>query len=153
MAHSTAEVAGEMARLCKAGDLKGAMVFYADSIVSIEGDGTKSEGIAAIHGKSEWWDSTHETHSFTADGPYIHGDQFVLNFTMDITDKATEKRGNFRESALYTVSEGKVVEERFFLPRREQLLDGAKKLDRGGGAICANPHLLNSILSRRISPL
>ena len=47
------------------------------------------------------------------EGPFVHGDQFTLRFTMDVTPKGGA-RMTMDETALYTVKNGKVVEERFF---------------------------------------
>ncbi|MFN3449113.1 MAG: SnoaL-like domain-containing protein [Roseococcus sp.] len=41
-------------------------------------------------------------------------DQFALHLRVDVTVKATGQRMQLAEIALYTVQDGKVVEERFF---------------------------------------
>jgi hypothetical protein len=51
--------------------------------------------------------------SVKTEGPYVHGHQFVVRFSMDITPKG-ESRMTMDEVGLYTVMEGKIVEERFF---------------------------------------
>jgi ketosteroid isomerase-like protein len=43
----------------------------------------------------------------------VNGDQFALRFHLDVTQKASGQRMQMEEVALYTVREGKVVEERF----------------------------------------
>jgi len=48
------------------------------------------------------------------EGPYVHGDQFVVRFKMEVTPKGG-KRMNLDEVGLYTVKNGKIVEERFFM--------------------------------------
>jgi len=48
------------------------------------------------------------------EGPYVHGDQFVVRFKMDVTPKG-QKRMSFDEVGLYTVKNGKIVEESFFM--------------------------------------
>ena len=47
-------------------------------------------------------------------GPYVHGDQFVVRFNMDVTPKGG-KRMTLDEVGLYTIQNGNIVEERFFM--------------------------------------
>lgn len=56
----------------------------------------------------------HEVHGFTAEGPFVHGDQFALRFTLDVTRKADGVREAMTEIGLYTVANGAIIEERFF---------------------------------------
>jgi ketosteroid isomerase-like protein len=114
----TKAVAQAVASLCKEGkhDEAGKQ-FWSDDIVSIEAmDGPMSniKGRAAVEGKSAWWYANHEIHSATTEGPYVNGDQFVLQFAMDVTPKSTGQRMQMTEMGLYTVSDGKIVEEKFF---------------------------------------
>ncbi|MBX9699967.1 MAG: nuclear transport factor 2 family protein [Acetobacteraceae bacterium] len=115
---STAEIAQEFAALCKQGKHdEAAARFWADDIVSIEqmdGPMARLEGRAAIAAKGEWWVANHEVHAMETEGPYVNGDQFALHFAMDVTPKETGERMQMREVGLYTVRNGKVVEERFF---------------------------------------
>lgn len=115
---NTADVAAAVTDLLKAGDHEGAMErFHSPDIVSIEameGPMARVQGTAAVQAKSAWWYDNHEVHSATTEGPYVNGDSFVVMFDMDITEKATGKRVQMREAALYTVKDGKIVEERFF---------------------------------------
>lgn len=48
------------------------------------------------------------------DGPFITGDQFALFLDMLITDPATGKAQPFAEIAIFTVRDGRIIEERFF---------------------------------------
>jgi len=115
---TTREIAEEFTALCKAGRFDEAgQRFWADNIVSrepMEGDMAVLTGRAAVEGKSAWWYANHEVHGGRVEGPYVHGDQFILRFTFDITPKASGKRMSMDETGLYTVRDGKVVEERFF---------------------------------------
>jgi len=88
---------------------------WADDVVSIEpmGPTLETRGKAAVRGKGEWFAANHEMHSFTATGPYLHGDQFAVRFVADMTFKGTGERRTMDEIALYTVKDGKIVEERF----------------------------------------
>ena len=93
--------------------------FYADDIVSIEGQGTdempaRIEGIDAIRGKHEWWYANNEVHGTSAEGPYVgnRDDQFVVRFTLDATPKGGE-RNQMTEVGLYTVKDDKIVQEEY----------------------------------------
>jgi ketosteroid isomerase-like protein len=91
--------------------------FWAEDVVSIEamdGPMARLQGIAALRAKSAWWYENHEVHAFSAHGPYVNGDQFAVRFSLDVTPKATGQRMRMEEVGLYTLRDGKIVEERFF---------------------------------------
>ncbi len=117
---TTAEIAATFAALCKDGKHEDAGAhFWSDDIVSIEafapeGRDSATHGRAAVEAKGEWWYANHDVHSVETFGPYVNGDQFALRFTMDITMKANGNRMQMDEVGLYTVANGKIVEERFF---------------------------------------
>ena len=115
---TTAELAKHFTDLLKQGDHDGAGAKYnADDIVSYEAaDGPMAvcEGKDAVRQKGEWWAANHEVHGSTVEGPYVNGDQFAVRFSFDITPKATGKRATMDEVGLYTVKNGKIVEERFY---------------------------------------
>src|SRR5262249_61494713 len=52
----------------------------------------------AVGGKSQWWNANHEVHNFKAEGPYVHGDQFVFRFKAEGTSKGQKRAhlGNWR---------------------------------------------------------
>jgi ketosteroid isomerase-like protein len=95
---------------------------YSPNIVSVEagappGGSAKVEGIAAVKGKGDWWVANHDVHKGEVEGPYPHGDRFIVHFKFDVTAKAgpmAGKRFVMDETALYTVKDGKVVHEEFF---------------------------------------
>ncbi len=90
---------------------------WADDVVScepMEGPMARIEGKDAVKGKGDWWFANHEVHSITADGPWISGDQFIVRYGMDITVKESGQRMQMDETALYTVKDGKIAEEKFF---------------------------------------
>jgi hypothetical protein len=93
--------------------------FYADNIVSIEGQGSEEmpariEGIDAIHSKHAWWYDNNEVHSTVAEGPYLghRDDQFVIRFEMEMTPNGGE-RGQMTEVGLFTVKDEKIVQEEY----------------------------------------
>ena len=114
---STHDIAHDLVGLCREGKFEEAGdKYWADDVVSIEpmGDNPVSSGKAAAKGKGEWWTANHDIHSVEVEGPYVNGDQFTVRFKMDVTMKANGQRHTMDEHALYTVEDGKIVEERFF---------------------------------------
>ena len=116
----TKEVALKLVEHCKKGEFIQAMeALYSKDIASVEpiaiGDmPAETQGIEAVLGKGKWWTENHEIHSMVTEGPYVHGDQFAVTFSMDVTNKPTGQRHKGTEVAVYTVSNGKVVREEFF---------------------------------------
>jgi len=117
------EVGKKLVEFCKAGKFEDAVnALYDKNIVSIEVRGdekmpARQQGIDAIRGKNRWWVENHEMHSATVEGPWPHGDRFIVKFVMDVTPKSgpfAGQRMKFDEAALYTVKNGKVVQEEFF---------------------------------------
>jgi hypothetical protein len=110
-----------LVQLCNAGQSEKAVDdLYSDRVVSIEGQGSEEmparmEGIDAIRKKGEWWFANHEVHSMKAIGPFCghREDQFVVQFELDVTPKATGKRMQMTEVGLYTLKNGKVAQEEF----------------------------------------
>jgi ketosteroid isomerase-like protein len=86
------------------------------SYEAMEGPMAACHGADAVRAKSEWWYANHEVHSATAEGPLVNGDQFLMRFSLDVTPKMTGQRMQMEEHGLYTVRDGKIVEERFFYP-------------------------------------
>ena len=115
---TTAELAKDFTDLLKQNDHEGAGEKYnADDIVSyeaMEGPMAVCNGKEAVKQKGDWWRDNHEVHGGSVDGPYVNGDQFAVRFQMDITPKATGERVTMDEVGLYTVKDGKIVEERFY---------------------------------------
>jgi hypothetical protein len=116
-------VGKKLVELCKEGKHREAIdKLYDQKIVSVEaaappGGTQRSEGIAAIKGKTEWWEQNHQVHKAEIDGPFPHGDRFIVRFKYDVTAKGgpmTGKRFTMDEAGLYTVKNGKVVHEEFF---------------------------------------
>ena len=117
---NTLEIGQKMVELCRQGKNDEAVntLFSAD-IVSVEagappGQDATTKGIAGVLGKGKWWVDNHIVHSGKAEGPWPHGDRFIVRFTYDVTFKPDNKRFVMDEAALYTVANGKVVKEEFF---------------------------------------
>lgn len=115
---TTADIARDFTDMLKANDHHGAAAKYnSPDIVSLEAmDGPMAvcRGADEVRKKGEWWFANHEVHGGTVTGPLVNGDQFLVRFHMDVTPKATGERMQMDETGLYTVKNGKIVEERFF---------------------------------------
>ncbi|MCA3647401.1 MAG: nuclear transport factor 2 family protein [Methylobacterium sp.] len=114
------ETAEAFTALLKSGGHEGAAkAFNAEDIVSLEameGPMAMCKGRAAVQAKSDWWYANHEIHKVTTEGPFVNGNQFLVEFDMDFTIKATGQRLRSKEWGLYTIRDGKISEERFFYP-------------------------------------
>jgi len=117
---TTMEIGKKLVELCAAGKNHDAMeALYGENIVSVEAGGPpgmalEANGKAAVITKSAKWAEAHTIHSAKAEGPWPHGDRFIVRFTYDITQKATGNRIKMDEAALFTVANGKIVREEFF---------------------------------------
>lgn len=120
---NTMDVGKKLVELCRQGKAMEAIkTLYSPNIVSIEAMSSpampaRMEGLDAIIGKAEWWEKNHEVHSGQAEGPWPHGDRFIVRFKYDVTAKSgpmAGKRMMLDEAGLYTVKDGKIVQEEFF---------------------------------------
>lgn len=115
---TTADVAKAFTDMLKANDHLGAAArFNAPDIVSIEameGPMARIQGTEALKAKSDWWYGAHEMHGGTVTGPFVNGDQFIVRFDIDVTVRETGQRVQMAEAGLYTVRDGRIVEERFY---------------------------------------
>lgn len=114
------KIAEELVAGCREGRARANLDrLYAPDAVSVEamdmGGGRETHGLAGIHGKHDWWEGAFTVNSLTVEGPFVHGDdRFAVIFGMDTTEKATGKRRQEREVAVYHVKGGKIVREEFF---------------------------------------
>jgi hypothetical protein len=111
------DIAHDLVALCKEGKFAEAgEKYWAEDVITVEamGDNPELKGKAAARGKGEWWENNHEVHSVLVEGPYVNGNQFVVRFKMDMTIKASSERRTMDEVGLYTITNGKIAEERFF---------------------------------------
>ncbi len=118
---TTAELASAFTTMLRADQHKEAAArFNAPDIVSreaMEGPMAVCTGTAEVKAKSDWWYANHEVHSFETGEPLVNGNQFLLRFVIDVTRVyAGNERVKAEEFGLYTVHEGKIIEERFFYP-------------------------------------
>ncbi|NRA98504.1 MAG: nuclear transport factor 2 family protein [Rhodobacteraceae bacterium] len=116
------DIAKTLVEYCNTGqEARGLDELYAPHAVSVEAmvppdsdRGPVTEGIEGIRGKHAWWAESFDTHSTSAEGPYIHGDRFAIRFAADATEKASGQRFQMTEVGLYTVADGNIVREEFF---------------------------------------
>ncbi len=95
---------------------------YAETAESIEAvvppgrDVRIAKGRGAIEAKRADWAGTHDIHKLEADGPYVHPpNRFAVRYEAEVTQKATGKQMTLREVAIYTVEDGKIAREEFFM--------------------------------------
>ncbi|OKS88754.1 SnoaL-like domain-containing protein [Mucilaginibacter polytrichastri] len=109
------QIAEELVSLVREGKNKEAKEkFYSADIISIEGNGDKVEGIAAVYEKSNaWMSQIAEVHSASVTDPLVAADHFAIGIKMDITYK-NGYRAVLDEIGVYDVNDGKIVAEQFF---------------------------------------
>jgi len=116
---STEEVATKLVEHCRKGEwMKAVDNLYAKDIVSVEAHEMGSmpaemRGIDHVRGKTEWWEKNMQVHSAKVAGPFVARDSFVVQFDVDVTDKASNKRMQMSEVGIYKVKDGKVAREEF----------------------------------------
>ena len=116
---NTEEIANKLLDLCRKGEwMKALDELYAKDIVSVEaqemGDRpAEMRGIDLVRGKTHWWEQNMEVHSAKVGGPFVARDTFVVQFDVDVTEKASNKRMQMSEVGIYTVKDGKVAREEF----------------------------------------
>jgi hypothetical protein len=116
---NTEEVAKKLVESCQKGEwMKAVDELYAKDIVSVEARAMENmpaemRGINQVRGKTEWWEKNMEVHSAKVTGPFVARDTFVVQFDVDVTEKASKKRTQMSEVGIYTVKDGKVAREEF----------------------------------------
>lgn len=94
--------------------------YWADTVTSVEpadlptGTPALVSGIDAARGKARFRFGKGRIDELGIDGPFVSGDQFALFLDMLITDPASGQTQPFTEIAIFTVRDGRIIEERFF---------------------------------------
>jgi ketosteroid isomerase-like protein len=112
---SPTEIAAAFTDHCRHGRLEAAQAYWSDDVVSVEAFPSPHQiarGREAVLAKQAFWSEGTAMHAMGVDGPFVNGDQFAIQFSLDATGP-DGKRSKMREVALYTVADGKIVEERF----------------------------------------
>ncbi len=82
--------------------------------VSIEGSGESWTGRKAIDAKCQAWMNANTVHGCKATGPFVGATGFSVMYELDVEPKdGSRPRGIFHEVGVYTVKNGKVVQEEF----------------------------------------
>lgn len=114
----TRQIADSFTALLKAGQHEQAARQYNSpqivSLEAMEGPMAECRGAEAVQAKAQWWYDNHEVHAAESIGPFVNGNQFAVIFRMDVTTKASGERMQMEEVGLYTVDDGKIIEERFY---------------------------------------
>jgi hypothetical protein len=116
---NTEEVGKKLVEYCRKGEwMKAVDDLYAKDIVSVEAHEmgampAEMRGIDQVRGKTEWWEKNMQVHSAKVAGPFVARDTFVVQFDVDVTDKASNKRMQMSEVGIYKVKDGKVAREEF----------------------------------------
>ncbi|HXO73897.1 MAG TPA: nuclear transport factor 2 family protein, partial [Puia sp.] len=115
------EIANRLAELCSKGDYETAQnELYAQDCTSIEPHGTpdfekETKGLAGIKEKAKKWEAMVEaTHGIKVSKPLVAANAFAVTMEMDITMKG-QGRMSMAELCVYTVKDGKINSEQFFM--------------------------------------
>lgn len=86
---------------------------WSPKLIGIEGSGLAWHGMKNVEAKNKFWGTTNAVHGASAEGPYIGSTGFAVKFKMDVEDKSTGRRTIMEEIGVYTVKNGKIVQEEF----------------------------------------
>lgn len=86
---------------------------WSKDIRSIEGSGDVATGKGEIMKKWEWWNGTFDVLGASAEGPYCGATGFAVKFSIHTKNKQTGEETRMSEIAVYSVKNGKVVQEEF----------------------------------------
>jgi ketosteroid isomerase-like protein len=121
MTMTTQAVASRLAELCKQGKFDEAQnELFAEDALSIEAYATpdfpkETKGLDAIREKAEKWNSmVTKMNSLKVSDPLLAGNSFALTIRMDVEMKNGQKV-DMTELCVYTVKDGKVTSEQFFM--------------------------------------
>ena len=117
---TTNDIAKKYVELCKTHQNQTILeTLFSPECVSVEaaampGMPAESKGVKAIAEKGKQWMENHEVHAHAVEGPWPHGDRFIVRFSYEVTNKPSGRRFKMDEAALFTVANGKIVREEFF---------------------------------------
>jgi hypothetical protein len=130
----TLTVGKKLVELCREDKHFEAMeLLYHPQIVSIEAASgpnmpARMEGVEATKAKGKWWVENHEIHKAEIEGPFPHGDRFIVRYKYELTAKSgpmAGKRFVMDEAALIPLRTGR-LRTRNFSTRWGSLSTGRK---------------------------
>jgi hypothetical protein len=120
------ELATDFTAMLAAGRKRAAADKYWSPDISIvepadrqDGSPVTAIGFPAAQQKLAQWLGHNTIEDVLIDGPFVTGDRFALFIDMEIVRGDTGTREPFSEIAMYTVRDGKIVEERHFYDRSD----------------------------------
>lgn len=115
------DVARDFTAMLRAGQFEAAGErYWADVVTSVEPADlsvsipARVSGVEAARSKVRMRFAQSRIDDLGIDGPFVTGDQFALFLDMLITDPASGHAEPFTEIAIFTVRDGRIIEERFF---------------------------------------
>jgi hypothetical protein len=114
------EVAKKYVELCKDHQNHVALeTLFSPDALSVEaaampGMPAEVRGLKALAEKGQQWMANHEVHGAKVEGPWPHGNRFIVRFSYDVTNKPSGRRFQMEEAALFTIENGKITREEFF---------------------------------------
>lgn len=111
-----AEVGADLVRMFNAGQWAEIEdKHWSPKITSIEGVGVAQawSGRKAVRAKGKEWEADHTIHSAKAEGPFVGATGFAVKYHMDVETKSTGERIAMSEVGVYTIKNGKIVQEEF----------------------------------------
>jgi hypothetical protein len=116
-ATSLRAVAARFVELCNQGkNFEVMRTMYSPDIVSIEDDGSETRGQGPVIKKSEDFGVLNTINSQAIRGPFFNGEsQFAIHFVHQTTPAAGGPRVTREEVAVYTVRDGLINREQFYI--------------------------------------
>ncbi len=117
---TTLEIAKKYVELCQKNAHHEILeTLFSKDIVSVEagappGKSPETKSLKGVADKSKQWQTDHEVHSAKVEGPWPHGNKFIVRFSYDVTNKPSGRRMQMEEAALFTIENDKIVREEFF---------------------------------------
>ena len=118
---TTEQIAHRLINYCRKSDFEAAQKeLFGDNAVSIEpeaagGFAKETKGLNAILQKGkQWTDMVEKAGSCVVSEPLIAGNSFAVHISMDVTMKGKGQM-IIQELCVYTVKEGKIIAEQFFM--------------------------------------
>jgi hypothetical protein len=86
---------------------------WSPKLIGIEGGGMAWHGMKNVEAKNKFWSKANSVLGASAEGPFVGSTGFAVKFRMDVRDEATQRRTLMEEIGVYTVKNGKIVQEEF----------------------------------------